>query len=62
MVLNEAPIPGYEIWKSFLQRRMGPAMRNCQAVESRQESLGEAGALGRSPADARGRGFQSTAS
>jgi uncharacterized membrane-anchored protein len=38
-VLSETPIPGYEVWKSFLQRRMGPAMRNCQAVQSRQESL-----------------------
>jgi uncharacterized membrane-anchored protein len=38
-VLNETPVPGYELWKSFLQRRIGPAMRNCRAVQNRQESL-----------------------
>ncbi len=56
-VLNEMPISGYEIWKSFLLRRMGPAMRNCQTVQSRQEStLAEAGARRRSPEDAGRRG------
>ena len=38
-MLNESPVPGYETWATFLQRRMAPAMRTCRSVEERQASL-----------------------
>lgn len=38
-VIGEEPVPGHEGWQSFLARRIGPAMRNCRAMEARQESL-----------------------
>ncbi len=38
-VLAEEPIPGYEMWQTFLNRRIGPAMRTCMSVQSRQEIL-----------------------
>lgn len=40
-VIGEQPIPGHETWGAFLLRRMGPAMRTCQAVEERQADLSE---------------------
>ncbi len=36
--IREAPLEGYTRLSSFLERRMGPAMRTCQGVETR---LGE---------------------
>lgn len=39
--LGEAPVPGYDTWQGFLQRRLAPAMRTCQSVENRQASLSE---------------------
>ena len=41
LVIGEQPIHGYETWGAFLLRRMGPAMRTCQAVEQRQADLSE---------------------
>lgn len=40
-VLGEEALAGGETWKGFLQRRLAPAMRTCQSVESRQENLSE---------------------
>lgn len=40
-VIGEQTIPGHETWGAFLLRRMGPAMRTCQAVEQRQADLSE---------------------
>ncbi len=40
-VLHEAPMPGYETWRDFLSRRLGPAMRTCETVSQRQEALSE---------------------
>lgn len=37
--LVEAPVPGRETLGAFLQRRLAPAMRTCQAVEERQANL-----------------------
>ncbi len=37
--LNEVPVPGYNTWRGFLQRRVAPAMRTCRSVEQRQENL-----------------------
>lgn len=37
--LNETPVPGYETWAAFLQRRVAPAMRTCRSVEERQANL-----------------------
>lgn len=39
--LGEEALAGGETWKGFLQRRLAPAMRTCQSVESRQENLSE---------------------
>ena len=40
-VLHEMPVPGYETWRDFLSRRLGPAMRTCETVSERQEALSE---------------------
>lgn len=37
--LDEVPVPGYNTWHSFLQRRVAPAMRTCRSVEERQANL-----------------------
>ncbi|WP_306119284.1 MULTISPECIES: DUF3422 family protein [unclassified Roseitalea] len=37
--LEEEPLPGYDTWRSFLERRLAPAMRTCRAVEERQANL-----------------------
>ena len=37
--LEEEPLPGFDTWRSFLERRLAPAMRTCRAVEERQASL-----------------------
>ncbi|MFU0503855.1 DUF3422 family protein [Pseudaminobacter sp. NGMCC 1.201702] len=37
--LAEEPVPGYETWLGFLQRRVAPAMRTCRSVEERQANL-----------------------
>jgi uncharacterized membrane-anchored protein len=37
--LEEEPVPGYETWAAFLQRRVAPAMRTCRSVEERQANL-----------------------
>ena len=37
--LGEEPVPGYNTWRSFLQRRVAPAMRTCRSVEERQANL-----------------------
>lgn len=37
--LNEQSVPGYNTWRSFIQRRMAPAMRTCRSVEERQANL-----------------------
>jgi uncharacterized membrane-anchored protein len=37
--LGEAPVKGYDTWRSFLERRVAPAMRTCQSIEERQANL-----------------------
>ncbi|RIK84272.1 MAG: DUF3422 domain-containing protein [Hyphomicrobiales bacterium] len=37
--LQETPVPGYETWAGFLQKRVAPAMRTCRSVEERQANL-----------------------
>lgn len=37
--LEEEPLPGHETWRTFLERRLAPAMRTCRAVEERQANL-----------------------
>lgn len=37
--VQEERLPGYGSWQGFLQRRFGPAMRTCKAIEDRQASL-----------------------
>ncbi|MGC4026540.1 MAG: DUF3422 family protein [Mesorhizobium sp.] len=37
--LGEQPVPGYNTWHGFIQRRMAPAMRTCRSVEERQANL-----------------------
>lgn len=37
--LEETPLPGYDTWTSFLERRLAPAMRTCRAIEERQANL-----------------------
>ncbi|MBO6553639.1 MAG: DUF3422 family protein [Roseitalea sp.] len=37
--LDEDSVPGYDTWRSFLERRLAPAMRTCRAVEERQANL-----------------------
>jgi len=37
--IREARIAAYGSFSGFLQRRLGPAMRTCQAIESRQTAL-----------------------
>ncbi|QND19174.1 DUF3422 family protein [Rhizobium leguminosarum bv. viciae] len=37
--LNEISVLGYETLGSFLERRLGPAVRTCQSVEGRQANL-----------------------
>ena len=39
--LEEEALHGYDTWHSFLERRLAPAMRTCQAVEERQASLSQ---------------------
>lgn len=39
--LNEEAVSGYDTWTAFLQRRVAPAMRTCQSIVERQESLSE---------------------
>lgn len=38
-VIGETRVEGYSTWKAFLDRRLAPAMRTCQAVEDRQAEL-----------------------
>ncbi|HMM64669.1 MAG TPA: DUF3422 family protein [Mesorhizobium sp.] len=37
--LDEEPVPGYDTFAGFLQRRVAPAMRTCRSVEERQANL-----------------------
>jgi uncharacterized membrane-anchored protein len=37
--LGETPAPGHETLGSFLEKRLGPAMRTCQSMEERQANL-----------------------
>ena len=37
--LEEEALPGHDTWRSFLERRLAPAMRTCRAVEERQANL-----------------------
>ncbi|MBB3930433.1 putative membrane-anchored protein [Kaistia hirudinis] len=37
--MDEQPIEGYSSFSDFLARRMAPAMRTCQTLESRQQDL-----------------------
>lgn len=37
--IAERPIPGVTTWSAFLNRRMGPAIRTCAAMEERQANL-----------------------
>ncbi|WP_428977529.1 DUF3422 family protein [Oricola cellulosilytica] len=37
--LGEEPVAGYDTWRSFLERRMAPAMRTCRSMEERQANL-----------------------
>ena len=39
LALDEAAVPGYDTWATFLQRRVAPAMRTCRSVEERQANL-----------------------
>ena len=39
--MDEQPIDGYSSFTAFLGRRMQPAMRTCQTLESRQHDLSE---------------------
>ncbi len=39
--LGETLVPGCYRWRSFLHRRIAPAMRACRAVEERQASLSD---------------------
>ena len=40
-VLAEEAIPGYYTWRDFLHRRIAPAMRTCQSVKERQNTLSD---------------------
>lgn len=40
-VLAEETVPGYYTWRDFLQRRIAPAMRTCQSVKERQNTLSD---------------------
>ncbi|WP_193177122.1 DUF3422 family protein [Oricola nitratireducens] len=37
--LAEEPVTGYDTWRSFLERRVAPAMRTCRSVEDRLANL-----------------------
>lgn len=37
--IDEAVLPEFETWASFVDRRMTPAMRTCKSVEERQANL-----------------------
>ena len=39
--IGETGLPGYATWSSFLDRRMGPAIRTIQATVGRQSALSE---------------------
>jgi uncharacterized membrane-anchored protein len=39
--LAEEPVTGYDTWRSFLERRVAPAMRTCRSVEDRLANLSE---------------------
>ncbi|MCO5130208.1 MAG: DUF3422 family protein [Xanthobacteraceae bacterium] len=39
--LGETFVPGCYRWRSFLHRRIAPAMRTCRAIEARQASLSD---------------------
>jgi len=39
--IREESVKGYLGWSSFLRRRLSPAMRTCQSVETRQENLSQ---------------------
>ncbi|MFZ2102687.1 MAG: DUF3422 family protein [Oricola sp.] len=39
--LAEDPVTGYDTWRSFLERRVAPAMRTCRSVEDRLANLSE---------------------
>ena len=39
--LGETFVPGCYRWRSFLHRRIAPAMRTCRAIEERQANLSE---------------------
>ena len=39
--IRETALEGYTRWSSFLQRRMGPAMRTCWGVESRLREVSD---------------------
>ncbi|MEM1377518.1 MAG: DUF3422 domain-containing protein, partial [Pseudomonadota bacterium] len=37
--LEKEPVPGYDTFSFFLERRLAPAMRTCRAIEERQANL-----------------------
>ncbi|MEO1746471.1 MAG: DUF3422 family protein, partial [Pseudomonadota bacterium] len=37
--LEKEPVPGYDTFAFFLERRLAPAMRTCRAIEERQANL-----------------------
>ena len=39
--LSEVAVSGYSTWADFLQRRIAPAMRECQSVKERQAKLSD---------------------
>ncbi len=41
VAIEETPLPGYGTWSSFLDRRMGPAIRTVQVTVARQKDLSE---------------------
>jgi len=40
-VIGETAVPGFGLWSSFLDRRMGPAIRTIQVMAARQRDLSE---------------------
>ena len=39
--LSEVAVSGYSTWADFLQRRIAPAMRECQSIKERQAKLSD---------------------
>jgi uncharacterized membrane-anchored protein len=39
--IDETPHPGHRLWSTFLNRRLGPALRTCASLGERQDRLSE---------------------